>query len=43
MYAQSAPYSIDKVRFAYIYHDKQVEFVNSLIPGNKINFESSVS
>lgn len=35
-YAQNAPYSPEKVRFAYIYHDKQMEFVNSLIPGNRI-------
>ncbi|GJQ86858.1 hypothetical protein Trydic_g19526 [Trypoxylus dichotomus] len=34
-YAQNAPYSVDKVRFAYIYHDKQTEFVNSLIPEGK--------
>lgn len=33
-YAQNAPYSPEKVRFAYIYHEKQTEFVNSLIPGN---------
>lgn len=32
-YAQNAPYNPEKVRFAYIYHDKQTEFVNSLIPG----------
>lgn len=31
-YAQSAPYSTEKVRFAYIYHDKQSDFLNSLIP-----------
>ncbi|KAJ8928464.1 hypothetical protein NQ314_018969 [Rhamnusium bicolor] len=32
LYAQNSPYSAEKVRFAYIYHDKQTEFVNSLIP-----------
>jgi DnaJ family protein C protein 16 len=32
IYAQNSPYSVEKVRFAYIYHDKQTEFVNSLIP-----------
>ncbi|KAF2899439.1 hypothetical protein ILUMI_06735 [Ignelater luminosus] len=31
-YAQTAPYNSERVRFAYIYHDKQSEFVNSLIP-----------
>ncbi|XP_022905237.1 dnaJ homolog subfamily C member 16 [Onthophagus taurus] len=36
LYAQNAPYSIDKVRFAYIYHDKQIEFVNALIPEGKL-------
>lgn len=36
-YAQSSPYSSDKVRFAYIYHDKQAEFVNSLKPGNNVH------
>lgn len=35
LYAQNSPYSAEKVRFAYIYHDKQPEFVNSLIPGKK--------
>ncbi|CAH0554830.1 unnamed protein product [Brassicogethes aeneus] len=32
MYAQTSQYNVEKVRFAYIYHDKQTEFVNSLIP-----------
>ncbi|XP_969135.2 dnaJ homolog subfamily C member 16 isoform X1 [Tribolium castaneum] len=32
IYAQNSPYNVEKVRFAYIYHDKQTEFVNSLIP-----------
>lgn len=32
-YAQKSPYSTDRVRFAYIYHGKQTEFVSSLIPG----------
>lgn len=32
-YAQSSSYSAERVRFAYIYHSKQTEFVNSLIPG----------
>lgn len=32
-YAQNAPYSQERVRFAYIYHNKQTEFVNSLVPG----------
>ncbi|KAJ3642615.1 hypothetical protein Zmor_025378 [Zophobas morio] len=32
IYAQNSPYNTEKVRFAYIYHDKQAEFVNSLIP-----------
>lgn len=32
LYAQNSPYRSEKVRFAYIYHDKQSEFVNSLIP-----------
>lgn len=36
IYAQNAPYSLEKVRFAYIYHDKQTEFVNSLIPEGNI-------
>ncbi|KAJ8910877.1 hypothetical protein NQ315_000508 [Exocentrus adspersus] len=36
MYAQNAPYSMEKVRFAYIYHDKQTEFVNSLIPEGEV-------
>lgn len=31
-YAQNSPYNSDKVRFVYIYHDKQTEFVNSLMP-----------
>lgn len=31
-YAQASPYSTERVRFAYIYHDKQTEFVNALIP-----------
>lgn len=31
-YAQASPYSTERVRFAYIYHDKQAEFVNALIP-----------
>lgn len=31
-YAQASPYSTERVRFAYIYHDKQTEFVNSLMP-----------
>ncbi|XP_044754562.1 dnaJ homolog subfamily C member 16 [Coccinella septempunctata] len=31
-FAQNSPYGLDKVRFAYIYHGKQMEFVNSLIP-----------
>ncbi|KAL3269506.1 hypothetical protein HHI36_008572 [Cryptolaemus montrouzieri] len=32
IFAQNSPYAMDKVRFAYIYHGKQIEFVNSLIP-----------
>lgn len=32
VYAQNTPYSKERVRFAYIYHDKQSDFVNSLIP-----------
>ncbi|KAJ8983813.1 hypothetical protein NQ317_008939 [Molorchus minor] len=35
-YAQSSPYGTERVRFAYIYHDKQAEFVNSLIPEGKL-------
>ncbi|KAB0795064.1 hypothetical protein PPYR_11903 [Photinus pyralis] len=31
-YAQASPYSTERVRFAYIYHDKQTEFVNALMP-----------
>ncbi|KAK9890896.1 hypothetical protein WA026_012238 [Henosepilachna vigintioctopunctata] len=31
-FAQNSPYGLDKVRFAYIYHGKQMDFVNSLIP-----------
>lgn len=34
-YAQNSPYSSQRVRFAYIYHNKQTEFVNSLIPGEE--------
>lgn len=36
VYAQNAPYSTEKVRFAYIYHDKQSDFVNSLIPDGEV-------
>nr|CAH7732819.1 unnamed protein product [Callosobruchus chinensis] len=32
IYAQRSPYSAEKVRFAYIYHDKQSDFVNALTP-----------
>lgn len=32
-YAQNSPYSTERVRFAYIYHSKQTEFVSSLMPG----------
>lgn len=32
-YAQSSPYNSERVRFAYIYQNKQTEFVNSLMPG----------
>lgn len=35
-YAQKSPYSNDRVRFAYIYHDIQFEFVNALKTGKKI-------
>lgn len=35
-YAQNAPYSQEKIRFAYIYHDKQTDFVNALLPGKPI-------
>lgn len=35
IFAQNSPYSADKVRFVYVYHDKQIEFVNSLIPGKE--------
>ncbi|XP_025835786.1 dnaJ homolog subfamily C member 16-like [Agrilus planipennis] len=35
LYAQSAPYNPERVRFAYIYHSKQSDFVNSLIPSGK--------
>ncbi|KAF5291126.1 hypothetical protein FQA39_LY14368 [Lamprigera yunnana] len=31
LYAQTSPYNSKRVRFAYIYHDKQAEFVNALI------------
>lgn len=36
-YAQNSPYSGERVRFAYIYHDKQSEFVNSLKPGKVVS------
>lgn len=32
-YAQNSPYNSERVRFAYIYHNKQTEFVNSLATG----------
>ncbi|XP_050500094.1 dnaJ homolog subfamily C member 16 [Diabrotica virgifera virgifera] len=35
-FAQQSPYSVEKVRFVYIYYDKQSEFVNSLVPEGEI-------
>lgn len=35
-FSQQSPYSVEKVRFVYVYYDKQPEFVNSLVPEGEI-------
>lgn len=32
IFARTTQFKVDKVRFAYIYHGKQMDFVNSLLP-----------
>lgn len=34
-YAQAAPYSTERVRFAYIYHKRQAHFINALMPDGR--------
>lgn len=34
-FAEESHYSIERVRFVYLYHERQTEFVNSLITGKE--------
>ncbi|CAH1156022.1 unnamed protein product [Phaedon cochleariae] len=36
LYAQQSPFNIDRVHFNYIYHDRQSQFLNSLVPEGEI-------
>jgi DnaJ family protein C protein 16 len=42
-FAQAAPYSAERVRFTYIFHERQTEFVSALANGMLISFELLLS